>query len=120
MAEDEKVQALREAYERFRGLDLPRAGDVVDLGEADIDLYEEDTFLAGLVDSFLARRRVHGASFSLDSSIDRRIERAAPTTPNGLAVKAQFLQYRAAMRGLAAMLESASGLPIKEVDREAQ
>lgn len=112
MGHDELLTDLRSWFEELKHRSLPRAGEAINLESADVDLFEEDGYLAGLVDSFLTRRVLPVARIVLDESIDQRLENARVTTLEGSRTVSEFLEYRKGMHALAEKLSRASGVPL--------
>jgi hypothetical protein len=107
------IADLREAFERYETRTLPKLGHlVVDARDADVDLFEEDAYLAGLVSSVLAGRPMRVESILLDRTIDSRLAQLAEL--HNHRVVADMLAYRMAMRRLAALLSAATGVPTRD------
>jgi hypothetical protein len=103
----------------YRAIDLPRLGKYVALLDgADVDMYGDDTYLIGLVESFIQTGRVNEAFIDLDTSIDRRLENAAPQSDGARSTLDAFRSFRRRMVELARALSQASGVPIQSYDRE--
>lgn len=113
MAEDKIPENLRILFIEFKRLPFPRmeGGDIL-LNDADIDLFEEDSYLAGLVDSFLATGHIESKEIIIDSSIDERIDQAVISYEKHKDAFNYFREYRKKMLELAKMLSEASGVLI--------
>jgi hypothetical protein len=106
------VRSLKECYATLAGMNLPRTEGRLALGAADVDLFEEDSYLAGLVSTFLATDSVPVDAIVLKSSIDEALA-AAEVLPGAEEVIERFKDYREKMRELALLLSRASGIPLR-------
>lgn len=99
------------AYREYRALTMPKIHNHVELWEADVDLAEEDGYLAGLVDTYLTLGSLGVASIVLDGTIDDRLQQARSyaTAQESLA---RLERYRSAMFDLAETLSEAAGVPL--------
>lgn len=105
---------LQEHAALHRATPLPRVGSrIPELLNADVDLFEEDAYLAGLVDRALARLPLGVDEVLIDLSIDERIADAARAVPADLALQAMRL-YRSSMNRLAYEVSAATGIPVRE------
>lgn len=144
MMQADHIQILFDEWREYRERRLPRSieGTGID-GDAQISLYEEDGYLAGLVTSFLGihpmpstlahasrdearieaivRGDLKPRPFSHDAirlnrSIDTAIEKAAPTSSTGRDLLRQWVEYQHGMLRLASALSIASQVPIAYAD----
>lgn len=107
------IADLREAFELYETTPLPKLGHLAEEAtEADVDLFEEDAYLAGLVSSVLAGRPMRAETIVLDRTIDSRLAELEEAHDN--RVVADMLAYRKAMRRLAALLSAATGVPTRD------
>lgn len=109
-----RFMRLAELYRDYRELALPRSGALASLEDADIDLYEEDAYLAGLVATALGSSRLPQAQIWTDASIDARLARARAGSPEEAAVIAGLKRYRRAMAALGEELSRATGVPRRD------
>ena len=110
MGQDELLRLeLARLYREYTALKIPRGGSLVDLRGADVDLYEEDSYLAGLVSTFLSRGGLSVETIELDMTIDARLRGASGKGPNAKTLES-FRTYRMKMRELANLLSIASGI----------
>ena len=112
---DANHEELARAFAAYRRLRLPRTGDVLDLGEADVELFAEDSHLAGLVENFLTTGRLVDESIRLATGIDSALAHAIALTDDARDRLAAFRHYRSAMRNLATLLAAVSGVPMVDV-----
>jgi hypothetical protein len=111
-------QELDHRFVEHRGISVPRCSGTLDLADADIDLYEEDAYIAGLVEGFLTRASVKVVVIQLDSSIDSRLEKAKAETSAAQVVLRDFKAYRQRVKELAMLLSQASGIPLRSYARD--
>lgn len=113
------VQELADSYEEFLCLHAPAYRDVARrYQDTIVDLFSEDSYLAGLVSSFLGKRRLgHGPMkvevILIDPTIDERLERARPVSEKQREILDHFKHYRKKMLGLAHALGRATGVPVQ-------
>ncbi|MBI5665028.1 MAG: hypothetical protein HZC49_08105 [Nitrospirae bacterium] len=113
MAEDKISEKLRKLFVEFKRLPFPQmGGGIILLNDADIDLSEEDSYLAGLVDSFLATGHIASKEIFIDASIDERIDQAVIIYEKYKDAFNYLREYRKKMLELAKMLSEASGVLI--------
>ena len=106
MAPDSSASELHHLYVAYRQLELPRAGETAAvLNEADVELYEEDGYLAGLVDTYLETHKAPLREVSLNLSVDARLHEALKSLPGNATVMA-FCEYRKQMHSLAKALNA--------------
>lgn len=103
---------LRTLFEAYRTRQIPRTAGKVDLHGAEVDLYEEDGYLAGLVDRFLATGDTGVDVIVVKQDIDARLLAAEPRTPEATAIVQRFREYRQAMIALAEALSSSASVPL--------
>jgi hypothetical protein len=114
-AEREGGDTLLAAVRDFRRRAIPKLGESADLvADADIDLFEEDAYLAGLIDRTIARGGIGVAAIILDESIDRRLADALRQRPHDPRLEA-LRDYRVAMRQMAEILGAAAGVPVSAI-----
>jgi hypothetical protein len=107
----ELMEALTEAFAALRQARFPSVRGAVELREAEVDLAEEDAYIAGLVDSFLGTRTITLRSITLSRSIDDRLARAQELTD---AQRMQpIVRYRQHLIRVAELLSRASGIPLE-------
>jgi hypothetical protein len=112
MALDNALVALIEQHRQMR---IPRVVSSDALGDIDVDIAEEDAYLAGLLDQYTRARRVDAEVIELNSSIDDRLRQAANMIDD--ATIARLQKYRSMMLELANRLSAATGIPLKKVVR---
>jgi len=115
MAGDNSKDQLVRLFSEYKTLKIPRGGiTAVGLSELDVDLFEEDSYLAGLVDTYLRRGRLDLYAIQIDRTIDERLERAARLASG---VDERYIRalndYRSKMLELAYALECASGVSVR-------
>lgn len=108
--DDHDRRALRALFERFKQTKRPFERGV-ELWGADVDLWEEDSYLAGLVDTFIARRRIEVTALRLDRTIDARLHQARAYAKSPALIE-QWIGYRRLMLELAEALSWAASVPI--------
>ena len=103
---EKSFQTLHLAYSDYKQIVLPRIRGLPAIGDIDTELFEEDAYLAGLVDSFLKGRQVDEMQVNLDLKIDLKIQGllAASDTESQLE---EIKAYRGSMQNLASLLRSA-------------
>ena len=112
IARDELLAAIRQ----FRLATPPKLGDASDLvSDADVDLFEEDAYLAGLIDQAVARGRIDVGSIFLDETIDQRLQEALKARPDDSRLRA-MREYRMAMKEVAGVLAAAMGVSVRGLD----
>jgi len=115
MARDElAVKRLRLAFDNYKRLRRPRTAKALDLDEAEVDLFEEEAYLVGLVDTFLHRGEIPSRGIALDGTIDKRLASGRRTTPQEEQMWREWMHYRKAMIDLALALATASGAQLRE------
>ena len=113
MDHDKAIKELESLFAEYRVSPIPKGGgQVVELDDADIDLYEEDGYLAGLVSTYLTTGKVSVQEIQLNGTIDARIEKARMTSPHTETID-EFLTYRKRMFELATALNRISGVPLR-------
>ncbi|WP_428249065.1 hypothetical protein [Ferrovibrio sp.] len=81
--------------------------------DVDVDLWAEDSYLVGLVLSFLKGNLPNDNCIKLNRSIDHRLSKYLDNAPPEIAMQVMaFRNYRIKMRQLANALSKASGLQI--------
>lgn len=110
MDERDHRVALSEAYAAFRATPFPAGGGASELLDADVDLAEEDAYLAGLIETYLSGGRVQQPAIKLSPSIDERLLQASEGSHSSFATA--LSQYRKQMIGVAEVLSHASGIPL--------
>ncbi len=91
-------------------------GEIKGINDCDIDLYDEDAYIAGIVTSFLSGAEVSVTTITLDRSIDRRFAMAAPKDDFERAKIEDSIEYRRKMNLLAILLSKAAEIPIAEIN----
>lgn len=117
MARDRRLAAIRELRARHSHMasaKRPRVGQVLEIDGADVDLFEEESYLDELVTAFLSNKSAQFTAILLNPSIDRRIAAASPKTPEQEFALKSILTYRRQVSKLARLLSKASGVPIRE------
>jgi hypothetical protein len=107
---DRDLLALHEQYRRGRIPKLTRH-DIV--GDVDIDVAEEDAYLAGLVDQYIHTGALNVDSIELNSSIDERLRLAQSAVADDSIDR--LIEFRVRMLDLAASLSAATGVPLNRV-----
>lgn len=116
---EEAIAELARLFQEHYDLRLPKFGSLkTDVEEADIDLFEEDSYLVGLASSFLGRRRLGHGRMKVDvivinHTIDERLERAKLASEQDREILDQFKKYRESMLNLAHALGRATGVPVQ-------
>jgi len=115
MAQDNKLKReLKILYNDYKKMALPKAEYSLDLLEdVDIDLYEEDSYLAGLVETFLIKGNIGITEIQIDYSIDNRLDQAIENSLIRQEEYRKIIKYRKKMLELASALSRASGIPIR-------
>ena len=112
-----KFKELARLFAEYKKLDFPITGGVGYLDEllvdVQIELADEDGYLAGLVDTYLSYNRIDVKGICIDISIDSQIDHAIKTTTEGQEILQRFKAYRQKMWELAKLLSSVSGIPIE-------
>lgn len=109
---------LARRFRDYRALPTPRVRGRLDLTGAEIDLYEEDGYLAGLVSKFLSDSPLEVDAIEIDRTIDSRLEQASTQSSAAQGLLWEFRLYRQRMRELAELLSQASGIPIRDLARK--
>jgi len=112
-AKDVPFETLAQLFQEYKSLPLPRTNGKFDPQEANVDLYIADSYIAGLVDTFLCCKKISQRSIVLDSSIDSRLDNYFPASPEEVAIIAAFKAYRTKMVELALALSQISGVPVE-------
>ncbi len=113
MDHDKPIKRLESLFAKYRLLPIPKGGgQLAQLEDADVDLYVEDGYLAGLVSVYLTTHQISVEEIRLDGTIDLRIEKAHRTSPDNKTVD-DFLSYRKGMHELATALSEISGVQFK-------
>ena len=108
---DAETERLRQLLTELMELERPRNRGRLELGEIDIDLFAEDSYLAGMVSSFLAGDPVREGFIPLNASIDEELEKIeAP--PGAETVLERLKEYRNKLKDLASALSHAADVPI--------
>ncbi len=105
------LDRLEQAYKRLMALRLPKNCAAFREADADVDLYEEDSHLAGLAQSYLSGRPLVIDPIVMNRAIDTAIEQAGAHSGCEESVR-ELREYRAAMLDLATALSEAAGLPL--------
>jgi hypothetical protein len=107
------LDLLYDAFEEYKARPLPKLGRLSEYArDADIDLFEEDADLAGLVSLVLAGRPLPVDVIILDRSIDTRLSELARVSRS--PVVRRMITYREAMRDLAELLSTAAAVPLRD------
>ncbi len=105
---------LARLFEAYRSLPMPKAGyAIAELQDADVDLSEEDSYLAGLVMTYINSGHIDVRSITIDPTIDKRLEGAKLASKTDPMTLQAFADYRERMLELAHALERATGVPIQ-------
>lgn len=120
MDKDNKhLRPLNDLFTEFTNLSFPRTsieleniGDL--LGDIQVELADEDGYLAGLVDAFLHTKKLNVKEISVNSSIDSRIEEVLRIAQRCCEDVIKLKGYRHKMIELANALSLASGVPIRK------
>ncbi len=108
---------LARLFEEYRSLPMPKAGyAIAELQDADVDLSEEDSYLAGLVMTYINSGHIDVRSITIDPTdptIDKRLEGAKLASKTDPMTLQAFADYRERMLELAHALERATGVPIQ-------
>jgi hypothetical protein len=106
-------------FEEFLSLPFPRLPKNLTEEELDLDddiipdIAEEDSYLAGLVTSFLQRGNIDKVpTIVINSSIDYRLSTATAKSEIACKFLEEFREYRALMLKTANLLSEKSGKPI--------
>jgi hypothetical protein len=111
-AEDDTLMTL---YHNLRSQRIPRIrGSAVDLNEADVALFEEDGYLAGLVEQYQQEGVIRVTSIRLDRTIDARLGRVKPMDNRARRTLKDLLAYRTKMLAIASALSRVSGVRIED------
>lgn len=111
---DSARHELEKKFTEFRSIAAPRIGAVVEVEDADVDLFEEESFVAGLVDRFLKTGSVGPyKAVELESSIDERLRRALKRQPDAGHPIRVLQEYRQHLVSLAEALGRATGISVK-------
>jgi hypothetical protein len=102
---------LAEAFEDFRLTRFPAPFPPEISDEAISGVFHADTYLAGLVSTFLGGGQLGVSSIELDTRLDEALADAAQRA-SGTQVD-EVLRYRKKMLDLAHLLSRASGIPIR-------
>lgn len=104
-------------FPRFGGITIPF--DLTDLlADVQIDMADEDGYIAGLVQTYLANQHLTIKEIRIDNTIDSRLSYINAKTENSLEVIAGFIEYRAKMLQLTNVLAEVSGVKITYFSRE--
>ena len=113
MAQGSEIRRqLEQHYRTHKEAPVPRGVPRTLIGDVDIDLYEEDSYLAGLTETFLKKGRLAIDAIDIDKSIDARLANAVAQSKNSPNELNRFIRYRSRMRRLAELLGQASGIPV--------
>ncbi len=105
---------LARLFEEYKSLPMPKAGyAIAELQDADVDLSEEDSYLAGLVMTYINSGHIDVRSITIDPTIDERLGRAKLASGIDRITLQAFADYRERMLELAHALERATGVPIQ-------
>jgi hypothetical protein len=114
MAPGNAAADLRRLFERYKSRPFPRVGRALNpCDEVDVDLAEEDSYLAGLVETFLRSGRIDVKEIVLDQTLDERVERASTDLGTDGEALRTLKDYRDEMWHLARALGGASGVPVR-------
>lgn len=114
MDQDNHLIELRALFEEYKKIHLPKTGGIdINLKDADIDMFEEDTYLFGIVSSYLATGYLKDEAILIDESIDFRIGQACEELECCSTLVMSFQEYRQRMVSLAKALSVSSGIPIR-------
>jgi hypothetical protein len=82
--------------------------------DADIDLFEEDAYLAGIAENLHRTGSTSVEEIRIDRSIDRRLSSAKAESSGAANAKRSLLAYRSAMLDLAGAMSRAARLPLRD------
>ena len=109
---------LQELFDQYVLLDPRPWPESLD-NDVDADLWAEDTYLVGLVSSYLKSGRLSVDESVLDESIDSMLSHLVSTTGPMRRDMERFVRYRAKMQELAEALSAATGIPLGNGTRRA-
>lgn len=102
MDRDKRFRRLHRLAAQHASLTMPRVQP--DLGDLDLEFYEEDGYLVGLVSRYLSTGNLDVAAINVKSSIDRQLAEGTKST--------EVVRYRSSMLRLARALSEAAGVPL--------
>lgn len=114
---DPNREAVERLFQRFTRTKRPFVRGQMELWGADVDLWEEESYLTGLVDTFISRGRIEVTSLRLDRTIDGRLHQARAHAKSRSLIE-RWIQYRRLMLELAEALSRAASVPIVWSDGE--
>jgi protoporphyrinogen oxidase len=83
------------------------------LRDADIDLFEEDAYLSGMVETFLTCGHLKEKVIFFDPTIETRLNKALETLGASDEGLNKLQEYHKAMLKIYHLLSRASGIPIR-------
>jgi len=117
---DAIIKELGNVFKEYREQIFPRTGNIDDLieqlsqiSDIQVDLADDDGYIAGLVAAFLLRKQIEVINIRIDATLDARLEDAATALREGQEILQRVLTYRQKMLELANALSDASGIPIQ-------
>lgn len=93
---------LREAFNQFKKIPFPRSSSNILLGNIHDELIEYDSFLAGLINSYLSGKSINIDLVSYDIDLEKKIREYISTKREETALAEQYLQY---MKNLKKMID---------------
>jgi hypothetical protein len=118
---EESIKKLGRLFAEFRDLPFPSIKDLdalvnlVDLiSDIQVDLADEDGYLAGLVDTYLARKRIEVNEIRIDITIDSRLTHVIKELKGCQEIVQKIITYRQKMLEIASTLSRASKVPITQ------
>lgn len=111
-AENVNWEKLSQTFIRYMSLPSPRGGKFIG-NDVDVDLYQEDYYILGLVDTFMESGSMERESIVLHSSIDRILRDYDAVSESENTIVSKFVSYRRHMVELAQALSLASNTPIE-------
>ncbi len=111
MTETDKRAYLARLYEAYQPVRFPKVPfEPQELTNFDVEMAEEDGYLAGIVSTFLETNRMNVSEIKINRSIDERIEKCKGVVDS--SVLGPVVTYRSMMMSLASALEEATRAPI--------
>ncbi len=112
MARGDARSLLARLVRELEGRRIPRPKSLAELQLADVDLFEEDAYLAGLAHRFLLEGAIDVDEIAIDHTIDQRLH-AALDSSSDRSLR-DLLDYRERLNLLARALSQASGKPLAQ------
>jgi hypothetical protein len=108
---------LQQAFETLQTMDPRGPGSRLDFGDdfdADIDMWAEDSYLAGLVTQFLRKSEISVKEICINRHIDERFRALLDESSSAERVRIErFIRYREKMLELARLLSDAANVPLR-------